>query len=502
MTPRLDLRTKILYGIGDVANGIKMVVFGLFTLFFYTSVMGLPSSWVGAASLIALLWNAAIDPYVGYVSDKARFRFGRRHSFMLVGALSMGITFWAFLSPPRGLSPPILLLWLLVTSLLVRTATTVYGVPYYALGAELCDDYHERTSVTAIRGLLALLGTLAAASLSFLAFFPDRHPGMDPKLDYSGYPAMGLAFGLTMTIAGVVATLGTLSRRPYLPARGTAAFPHRSHGFSVGIVQCLRNPSFLVLFASFSLFFLGVVINSSLSLYYLTYYAHITASAAVSGFQVSFYAGGLAGVGSCLALARFVEKRRLCLFAALATATVMWGALLLVGEGRPFGTGNVRPLVIGHGLAGLLGSVLWFIPGSMIADVADEDELVTGHRREGAFFGIFFLGQQVAASVSSLVTGVSLEWFAGLVPGRAEQSALTISRIGVLYAGVPAVLVMAAAALMWRYALTRARVASIQAELARRRLDGRPPKVTDRMTEETDGVPRVGGAAIGRPSSV
>jgi len=229
------------------------------------------------------------------------------------------------------------------------------------------------------------------------------------------------------------------------------------------------NTSFLVLFVSFSLFFLGVVINTSLSLYYLTYYAGITTSAAVSGFQLSFYVGALIGVGVWLRVSKMAEKRRLYLVAAVATAALMWGGLLLVGEGRFFGTGHARPLMIGNGLAGFFGSTLWFMPGSMIADVADEDELTTGERREGAFFGIFLLGQQIAAGVSSLVAGGLLEWFAGVVPGQPTQAPLTVYRIGVLYAAIPALLVMAGAALICRYGLTQQRVSTIQAQLVRRR---------------------------------
>src|SRR5206468_12592656 len=125
---------------------------------------------------------------IGYLSDKARPGFGRRHAFMLVGTLTMGTAMWAFLSPPRQLSAPALVAWLLGASVLLRTTTAVYGVPYYALGAELSEDYHERTSIAALRGLLAFLGMLGAASLSFLVFFPDRTQGTDPKLEYAGYP--------------------------------------------------------------------------------------------------------------------------------------------------------------------------------------------------------------------------------------------------------------------------------------------------------------------------
>jgi len=469
VTPRLGSGTKILYGIGEVANAVKTTIFGLFMLFFYTTVMGLPGTWVGVAGVLVLVWDAAIDPYIGYLSDKARFRFGRRHTFMLIGALTMGVSFWALFSPPQGLSTGALFGWALGSNLLVRTAASVYSIPYYALGAELSRDYHERTSITGIRGILALLGTLAAAALSFVTFFPDRTPGVDPKLNYAGYPMMGLVLGVSMTIVGLIATLGTLSRRPNLPTGDEAMTFQAPRRYLVGAVQSLRNPSFRVLFASFSLFFLGVVINSSLSLHFLTYYVKITASTALSTFQVTLFAGGLVGVAFWLLVSRVVEKHWLYFLASLAIAALMLAALLLLGDGRLFGTGDVRPVIVGHGLVGFFASILWFIPASMIADVTDEDELATGRRREGSFFGILSFGEQLATGLSVFLTGVLLDWFAGLIPAQAQQSGLTVHRIGVLYSVLPAALVLAAAVLMFRYTLTRPTVLSIQAELERRR---------------------------------
>jgi GPH family glycoside/pentoside/hexuronide:cation symporter len=470
--PRLNLQTKALYGIGDIANAVKMTLFGLFTLYFYTTVMGLPGTLVGIASILVLVWDAVIDPYIGYLSDKAHFHFGRRHVFILAGALTMGITFLAFFSPPQGLSTSALFAWLLGSSFLVRTATSLYGVPYFALGAELSQDYHERTSITGIRGLLALLGTLAAASLSFVVFFPDRTPGVDPKLNYAGYPTMGLAFGLVMTVTGLIAVLGTLSWRPYLPTGSESELSQAPRNFFASFLQSLRNPSFRTLFISYSLFFLGIVINSSLTIHYLTYYAKLTASVALSTFQLAFYVGGLVGVVFWLGLSRVIEKHWLYLLTNLATATLMVCALLLVGEGHLFGTGNVRALIIGHALGGFFGSILWFMPGSMIADVADEDELVTGQRREGSFFGIFFFGQQLAAGVSLLLNGVLVDWFAGLVPGQAAQSPQTAWRLGLLYSILPAALLSVAAVLILRYTLSKQRVVAIRTELDRRRVIG------------------------------
>ena len=467
-SPRLSYRTKILYGCGDIANMIKTIVFGLFTLYFYTSVMGLPGTWVGIASAIGLAWDALISPYIGYLSDNAHYRLGRRHTFMLLGVVTMGLCFWAFLSPPQDLATPALFAWLLGWSILVRTATAVYGVPYLALGAELSEDYDERTNIAAVRGLLALLGTLVAAALSFVVFFPGTTPGIDPKLNYAGYPAMGLTFGLLMSLTGAIALAGTLGRRPYLTHGHPGATAGVGRGLWASLLKSLRNPSFRAVLVAFSLCFLGLVVNSTLSIHYYTFYIQITDSAVLSGFQLAFYLGGLAGILFWLGASRRIEKQWICLVATLAIAMLFLGALLLFGEGHLFGAGYPLPFTVGQALAGFFGSILWFMPNSMIADVADEDEFATGQRREGSFFGIFSFGQRLAAGLSSLVAGVLVDWYAGLVPGQAQQSALTVQRLAVLYSVLPAVLFCAATVIIARYPLSRSRVAAIRADLDRR----------------------------------
>ena len=150
--PRLTRWTRFAYGVGDISNAVKTVMAALFGFFFYTSVMGLPGSLVGLAGAIGLVWDALIDPYIGQLSDHSRARRGRRHAFMLAGALTMGAGFWLSFSPPRGLPQPVLFAWLLGTGFLLRTATSVFRVPYFALGAELSRDYDERTSIVGLRG--------------------------------------------------------------------------------------------------------------------------------------------------------------------------------------------------------------------------------------------------------------------------------------------------------------------------------------------------------------
>lgn len=461
------LHTKILYGLGEGSNSIKTFTFGFFLLFFYTSVMGLSGTLVGIAVAAGLVWDAVIDPLIGYVSDGVKASFGRRHTFMLIGSICMGIAFYTIFRPPIGWSTSALFVWLMVTSLALRTTSSLFMVPYQALGAELSQDYHERTSITATRAAIALASTLLVAALSLLVFFPNKTPGVDPKFNLEGYASMGWAFGLAMTALGLIATVGTLSQRQRIkPSRSVAATDRPS--FGAGFLLALRNPTFLVLILSGSLFFLGSVINATTAIHYLTYYAGITASNAIAAFQLAFYIGALLGVLFWLRMARTYEKQRLYLSATIMVALILLAAYWLVGQDHLLGTGNLLALAIGNSIAGFFASALWVLTPSMLADVVDLDALTSGSRREGAFFGIFSFSQQMAASLAILVSGVMVDHFAKLVPGQIDQSAQTIDRLAMIFSFLPAALLLAAAFFIYRYRLTRQELELVQKQLAER----------------------------------
>lgn len=469
---RLGNMLKAIYGVGEISNSIKTYTFGLFLLFFYTSVLGLPGTLVGVATSISLIWDAVIDPYIGHLSDGLRSRFGRRQPFMFVGAIVMGVSFFLIFSPPSGLSAPWLFAWLMGTSILLRTMNSVFTVPYHALGAELSQNYFERTSITGVRAAFALSGTLVAAGLSFAFFFPQTVDGSDPKFNLDGYTNMGLIFGLAITISGLLATFGTLSHARRLPqAEPKSASTSQPLGFMQGLRISLANRTFLVLTIASAIFFLASVINATMAVHYLTYYAQITDSRMLSLFQAAFYIAALIGVPFWIHHARRFSKHHIFVGATFLLAVIMSSAYFLVGEGRLFGIGNARPLILVNAIGGFVASAIWVIPASMLADVVDEDELRSGRRREGTYFGIHSFFQQEAASIAILMAGFLLDYFAFLVPGQIEQSALTTNRLGILYSLAPALLFVVASILMLRYTLTPQKVAAVQAQLAQNQLD-------------------------------
>jgi glycoside/pentoside/hexuronide:cation symporter, GPH family len=475
----LDVATKLAYGVGALGDSIKTFSFTTFLLFYYTTVLGLPGTLLGLAMSVGLLWDAAIDPLIGHMSDRARFGFGRRHTFMLVGAVFMAGGFIAVFNPPSGLSTAVLFAWLMMSSLIVRSSNSLFMVPYYALGSELATEYHERTSLSGYRAGAVLAGTLLATIAAFVVFFPSSPvDGVDPKFVRGSYESMGLFFGLAMAAAGLGATFGTLHERRRIASSSHS--PAGSDGIRRSIVGTLAHRPFRVLIGSSALSFMAMTINAALMLHFLTYHARVPATAPIGLSFGAFYVGALVGVFVWVRVCKWFEKHHLYAATVAVSAVVTSSGYWLVGEGRPLGTGNMSAVAVLTALVGFFGIAGAVVAPSMMADITADDERRTGRRRDGIFFGIYSFGQQFSSGLAVLIAGGLVDRFAGLVPGTAEQSAATSERLAMITSLLPAALLASASLLILKYDLTRAAVnRALPLGSGRSPTDARKAKVLD-----------------------
>jgi Na+/melibiose symporter-like transporter len=457
--------TKLAYGVGALSDSIKTLSFTMFLLFYYTTVLGLSGTLLALAMAVGLVWDAAVDPLIGHVSDHLKVAFGRRHSFMLVGTVCAGASFIAVFNPPSGLSTGPLFAWLMVTSFCLRTSNSLFMVPYYALGAELTQNYHERTSISGYRVGTVLAGTLLTIGAAFLVFLPNNAAtGMDAKFAPEGYASMGVAFGVVMIAAGLVATFGTLHERPRLPSSSSG--PGRRLDLRRTLLSTLSDRSFRVLVFSSALFAMATAINAALGMHFLTYHARIEASQGFTLFFVALYVGAIAGVFVWVRVTKWIEKSHVYAATTLVTALVISSGYWLVGEGRPFGTGHSSVVIVVNALAGFFGAATAVLVPSMMADVTAHDEVHTGRRRDGVFFGIYSFGQQFSSGLAVLIAGVLVDHFAGLVPAQAAQSAATVERLAMISNLLPAVILAGAGVIALRYRLTRQELQQVHGEPA------------------------------------
>jgi GPH family glycoside/pentoside/hexuronide:cation symporter len=212
--PPVGIATKVLYGLGSVAFGVKDNGFQAFLLLFYNQIVGLPASLVGAAIGAALVVDASVDPLIGQVSDHWRSRLGRRHPFMYASALPVALAYMLLWNPPRAWSHAALAIYLVLTATLVRTFISLYEVPSQALAAELAFDYDERTSILGYRVIFAFVGGLGMTLLAYQVFLHPTPQYPVGQLNPAGYARYGLAAGAIMLVVIIASAAGTHRRIP------------------------------------------------------------------------------------------------------------------------------------------------------------------------------------------------------------------------------------------------------------------------------------------------
>ena len=188
---KLTLKTRLGYGIGDIAICLYWSGVGLYLLYFYTDVVGISPSLAGLIYGIGMLWDAVTDPFMGYLAERTRTKWGVYRPYLLFGnvplALSFVLLFWV---PP--FEGAMLFSFLLLTNLLHRTCFTIVSVPFSSLTPRITSDSQERTNLTGFRMLGAQTGTNLMALLAFPIIF-----WVGGEDESSGFLVLGAIAGIT-----------------------------------------------------------------------------------------------------------------------------------------------------------------------------------------------------------------------------------------------------------------------------------------------------------------
>lgn len=467
---KIPLTTKVFYGAGSIATGVKETAFNVFLLFFYTQVAGLPGGLAGTAIFIALLIDAISDPLVGYWSDRLKTRWGRRHPLMYAAAIPMGFAFYLLFHPPIGAGETQVFAWMLTFAVLVRFAMTFYQVPSTALTAEMTSDYDERTSLSGFRVLMGWLGGIGFAILAYIVFLAPTADYADGRLNPQGYEALSLTGAIMIVVTILLCSLGTHGLIPRLKAISESGAA--STGLLSDFSNMLRNPPFLVLVAIIFICASGIGFAEVTNLYMFTYFWGLSTEeialvtfAALIGTVVAFVTVPIAS--------RRYDKRPVGMIGVfiLMLANPSLIGLRLLGVLPENGTPELLGLVcLIAGIAVFGGVGLTIIFTSMLADTMDRNELETGQRQEAAYSSALTFSLKATSGFGGLVAGFVLQ-AVDFPPGAeaAEIAPETLSSLGASVAGVIVVFWLFAFLAFRMYSLSRSEHAAILEQINAKR---------------------------------
>ena len=457
---------KLLYGSGDWGISSIGMMRSIFYAIYLTDVVGLEPRLASFGALVGIVWDAVNDPIIGAISDRLHTRWGRRRPFLLWFAIPFGISFVTLWSAPNWDSQTALLIYVTLSFMLADTLQTLISVPFYSLTPELTPDYDERTTLTSYRSFFQLVGALTVVIAAPAIVDMVLKAGGSQQ---QGFMLVGAIFGGIGAIPLLL--LGFFIRETSTPEQ-TEAMPLRDT-----LREAWKNIPFRYAVGIHMLNWSAVDMIAVTFPYFLLYWVaqgNLLASIRIFGFDLAYesaFFGILMSV--CIVfipfwlwLARWRNKRE-----AYMLGMIFW--VIVAFMMYTIQPGQTAYLLSIAALAGIGVSAAYTLPDALFADVIEWDELRTGRRQEGIFYGIRTLIRKLTGALVIFITLQLLGWSGYVSPPDGAvhfaQSASALHMIRLLVSPFGATMLSGTIILAWLFPLSREQYARIQKLLEQRR---------------------------------
>ena len=413
---KLNLKPRLGYGIGDIAICLYWSGVGLYLLYFYTDVVGISPALAGLIYGIGMFWDAITDPFMGYVAERTRTKWGVYRPYLLFGniplALSFVLLFWA--PPFEGTA---LFLFLLFANLLHRTCFTLVSVPFSSLTPRITSDSQERTNLTGFRMLGAQTGTNLMALLAFPVIF-----WVGGEDESRGFVVLAAIAGLTALAIHAITFL-------------TVKEPSNDQGIervggslSEAAKAIKKNRPFWLVFSATLIVGITTIFFGNNLIYYTKYALNLHEHQGTILFTSGIVA--FLSIPIWWIISNNIGKK----LTWLASSTITLLALMIFYLYEIDTLMELLFLVAFIGFGSGAGGILFW---SMLPDTIEYGEVHTGVRSESSLYGFMTFAQKGSIAFAIIILGIVLD-FIGFQANEI-QSDSTISSMKAIMTLIPSV---------------------------------------------------------------
>ncbi len=407
---------------------------------FYTNVLQINPGLVGAVFLVVRLIDITFDPVLGVFMDRTRSRIGRFRPWMLASILILALATYMLFMPP--VVPPgekakavLLTIWLLV----VYLGFSISVLAQTSWASVLSPDYDQRSRIYGFWTTGNVIGIILVLVLPVLV--SSQH-----GTEAQGVMAMGWFIIVLLPLTIGLAVWRVPEPTPEKP----------THGGLGDYLDFLKLAAVRRLMWTDLLFGLAPGITGALALYYFHSVKHM------SDFQANllifgYFAAGLVGASLWTLIATKIGKHRAMTVAGVLFAVSYVGVWLVPAGMFPLQLASM----IGVGIPFCANQVLL---RAMLADVGDEDRLLSGKDRTGMLFALLTATNKVGYAVAA-ATLIPLGMVRFSTVDNAVQSPLALNTLTFLFVGLPIIVLLIASAVIFSFPLNKAQQVEIRRQL-------------------------------------
>ena len=365
----------------DIAKGAHfylptgLIIFGILTI-------------LGLIAFICRIFDAVTDPWIASLSDRSTNPKGRRIPFMKRAAVPFAvIAVLVFFAPVNGVSG-VNIAWVLCSLILFYLFMTMYCTPYNALISEFGKTQEDRMYISTAISLTFFFGTLIA----YLPFvFAGVLQGMAVSFAWS-YRACFIVLAIVALVCMLIPVF-KLNEKEFVDA-----VPSESNAIK-SLAKTFQNKDFVKFAASDIAYWIGLTLFQTGLPFFVKVSMELDASWAM------YLLGGMTVLSACFypivskLVAKFGKKKLVITgFLGLALAYVVTALIGVIP-----GFKGIVPGILIVVISAFPMAFLGIIPQAIVADVAEEDAIVTGEKREGMFFAARTFAMKMGQSVAMLV---------------------------------------------------------------------------------------------------
>ncbi len=367
-------------------------------------------TFIGLVTAVGRIFDAVTDPLVGNWSDNCKHKLGRRIPFMRWAAIPLGLVFiLVFCAPIHGISS-INTVWLFVTVLAYYFLITCYCTPYTSLLAELPHNQDEKLKLSMCISLTFIVGTC-------IGYAAPTIWGLLIGAGLARIPAMRITFAILSALATIFMLIPAfgINEKEYCDAQ-----PSNSNMFT-SLGKTFKNKDFRIFVGQDIIYFFGLAMFQTGLPFFVTSLLHLPEG------MTTVMMGGLTIFSLCYYpfITKMTSKwgKKKLLIAAFFGFVLTFGFTALSGEKLGF-----IPIYVQAAIIVILGSfpqaIFGIIPQTIVADIALEDEIITGESRSGMFYAARTFAMKLGQSLAMLMfTSLATIGLAKTASDSAQQAA-------------------------------------------------------------------------------